>query len=63
MPVAGPVSRLGIETREVDLVICSAPLTAKDRRELNAFFREKRAENDKNPEVLALRKRFAKSKR
>lgn len=50
---------IGIEPREMDLTpICSAPLTAAEREELTAFFRKKRAENDKNPAVVALRKQF-----
>ena len=50
---------IGIEPRELDLTpICSAPLTAAEREELNAFFRRKRAENDHNPAVLALRRQF-----
>ena len=50
---------IGIESREVDLTpICSAPLTPTERAELNAFFHRKRAENDKNPAIVALRKQF-----
>lgn len=55
---------IGIEPREVDLTpICSPPLTDAEWEELNAFFRQKRAENDKNPTVVALRKQFAAPRR
>ncbi len=57
-----PNRRLGIEPRGVDLTICSGPLTAADRAELSAFARRKRAENDRKPWVVAMRKHFARKR-
>jgi hypothetical protein len=57
-----PSRRLGIEPCGVDLTICSRPLTAADRAEMSAFLRRKRAENDRKPWVVALRRHLAQKK-
>ncbi|AMR26773.1 hypothetical protein A0257_06385 [Hymenobacter psoromatis] len=52
-------SRLGYEPPGVDLTIYSRPRTEAEEKEISAFFQKLRAENDKNPEIVALRERLA----
>jgi hypothetical protein len=56
VPVSIARRKIGIEPREVDLVVASSALTAADRQELSAFFRDQRRQNDQRPAVVALRK-------
>ena len=52
--------KLGIESREIDLTpIVSQPYTEAEEGEISAFFQQLRAENDKDPEVVALREKLA----
>lgn len=51
--------KIGIEPLDVDLVIAPTALSAAERQELNAFFREQRQRNDQSPAVRALRKQLA----
>jgi len=47
--------KLGIEPREIDLTpIVSRPYTAAEEQEISAFFQRLRAENAKDPEIVAL---------
>ncbi len=47
--------KLGIEPREIDLTpIVSRPYTEEEEREISAFFKKLRAENAKDPEIVAL---------
>ncbi|MGI4742750.1 MAG: hypothetical protein ACRYG7_46930 [Janthinobacterium lividum] len=51
--------RIGIEPREVDLTpIRSSVLTKADRVEMNAFFLEQRAKNDRDPTIVHLRQQL-----
>jgi len=53
-------SRLGIEPREIDLTpIVSRPYTETEEREISTFFQKLRAENAKDPEIVALLQRLA----
>lgn len=53
-------NKIGIEPRGIDLTpIVSRPRTEEEEREISAFFQKLRAENDKNPEIVALRERLA----
>lgn len=52
--------KIGIEPREIDLTpIYSRPRTEEEEKEISAFFQKLRAENDENPEIVALRARLA----
>jgi hypothetical protein len=55
MPASLARRKIGIEPREVDLVVGSPALTAADRQELSAFFRDQRKQNDQRSAVVALR--------
>ena len=47
--------RIGIEPREIDLTpIVSRPYTEEEEKEVSAFFQKLRAENAKDPEIVAL---------
>ena len=55
--------KLGHEPANIDLTpIISRPYTAEEEREISAFFQQLRAENDKNPEVILLRKQLFSSR-
>nr|GFC03535.1 hypothetical protein [Tanacetum cinerariifolium] len=55
-----PRRKLGHEPPGIDLTpIVSRPYTEEEEREVSAFFQKLRAENDKNPEIVALRERLA----
>lgn len=55
-----PRRKLGYEPDGIDLTpIVSRPYTEEEEREISAFFQKLRAENDKNPEIVALRERLA----
>lgn len=55
-----PRRKLGIEPQSIDLLpIVSQPYTEAEELEVSAFFRQLRAENDKNPEIVALREAMA----
>ena len=54
-----PRRKLGYEPHGIDLTpIVSRPYTAAEEKEASAFFQKLRAENDKNPEIVAQRARF-----
>ncbi len=56
-----PRRKLGHEPPGIDLTpIVSRPYTEEEEKEISAFFQKLRAENDKNPEIVALRERIAK---
>ncbi len=55
VPVSRARRKIGIEPRGVDLVVVSPALTAADRQELSAFFRDQHRQNDQRPAVVALR--------
>lgn len=58
--VRRPRRKLGYEPAGIDLTpIVSRPYTEAEEREISAFFQQLRAENDKNPEIVALRERLA----
>ncbi len=59
MPASLARRKIGIEPREVDLVVASPALTAADCQELSAFFRDQHKQNDQRPAVVALRKHVA----
>ena len=53
-------STIGIEPRDIDLTpIVSRSRTEEEEKEISAFFQKLKAENDKNPEIVALRERLA----
>ena len=55
-----PRRKLGHEPPGIDLTpIVSRPYTVEEEQEISAFFQMLRAENDKNPEIVALRERLA----
>ncbi len=59
-----PRRKLGIEPKGIDLTpIVSQPYTESEEREVSEFFRKLRAENDKNPEIVALRAVLARRQR
>ncbi|RSK29757.1 hypothetical protein [Hymenobacter metallilatus] len=48
--------KLGIEPPAIDLTpIASHPYTEVEAQEITAFFQQKKIENDKLPQILALR--------
>lgn len=49
--------KIGIEPLDVDLVV-GPSLSAADTQEIDAFFRERRKQNDKSPAVRAIRKQL-----
>ena len=52
--------KLGYEPEGIDLTpIYSRPRTEEEEKEISAFFQKLKAENDKNPEIVALRERLA----
>jgi hypothetical protein len=52
--------KLGYEPAGIDLTpIVSRPYTEEEEQKISAFFQKLRAENDKNPEVVALREQLA----
>lgn len=52
--------KLGYEPEGIDLTpIVSRPYTEEEERAISTFFQKLRAENDKNPEIVALRERLA----
>ena len=52
--------KLGHEPAGIDLIpIVSRPYTEEEEQEISAFFQKLRAENDKNPAVVALREQLA----
>ncbi|WP_229725165.1 hypothetical protein [Hymenobacter baengnokdamensis] len=56
-----PRRKLGHEPQGVDLTpIVSHPYTELEEQEISAFFQKLRAENDKNPEIVAQRATLAK---
>ena len=55
-----PQRKLGIEPRNIDLTpIVSRPYTEAEEREISAFFQKLRAENAKDPEIVALLQKVA----
>ncbi len=59
-----PRRKLGIEPKGIDLLpIISQPYSEAEEQEISEFFRQLRAENDKNPEIAALRESVARNQR
>ena len=60
-----PRRKLGIEPKGIDpLPIVSQPYSEAEEQEISGgVFRQLRAENDKNPEIVALREAVARSQR
>jgi len=55
-----PRRKLGYEPEGIDLTpIVSRPYTEAEEQEISNFFQNLKAENDKNPEIVALRERLA----
>lgn len=59
-PSRRPRRRLGYEPPGIDLLpIVSRPYTEAEEREISEFFRKLRAENAKDPEIVALLEKVA----
>ena len=59
-PGSNPQQNLGIEPPDIDLLpVVSRPYTEAEEQEISAFFQKLRAENDKDPEIVALREMLA----
>ena len=55
-----PRRKLGIEPRGIDLTpIYSRPRTEVEEQEISAFFQQLKAENAKDPEIVAMLEKVA----